>query len=376
MPWKEVTFMSSKLEFVKLALNESYNFSELCRRFNISRKTGYKLLNRFKEEGVAGLEERSRRPHSHPELTSLTVEEKIIAVRKRKPSWGCRKIRAYLLNNGEKAIPAKSTITDVLHRYKLIKNETHNKLIAPQRFEHESPNDLWQADFKGHFAMRKGRCHPLTVLDDHSRYSIGLQACDNERGNTVKSRFIALFEKYGMPWRINFDNGTPWASAHIRGFRYTELSIWLVRLGIRISFSRIRHPQTNGKDERFHRTLKLELLKEHYFKDIPDAQSHFDRWREEYNHERPHEALNMKPPVSRYELSNRKYPDVLPDIEYPDCSLIRQVNKAGNISFNNKKYFISESLNGLPVALREKEEGGFDIYFMHQKIFTINYTKL
>jgi transposase InsO family protein len=376
MPWKEVTQMASKLEFVKLALNGAHSFSELCLRFNISRKTGYKLLNRFKAEGAPGLEERSRRPHSHPELTPIEIEEKIIAVRKRKPSWGCRKIRAYLLNNDEKMIPAKSTITDVLHRNKLIKIETHNKLITPQRFEHESPNDLWQADFKGHFSMRKGRCHPLTVLDDHSRYSIGLQACDNERGNTVKSAFITLFEKYGMPWRINFDNGTPWSSAHIRGFRYSELSLWLVRLGIRISFSRIRHPQTNGKDERFHRTLKLELLKDHYFKDTADAQLHFDRWREEYNHERPHEALDMKPPVSRYKLSNRKFSSVLPEIEYPDCSLIRKVNKAGNISFNNKKYFISESLNGLPVALREKEEGKFDIYFMHQKIFTIDSAKL
>lgn len=372
MPWKEVTLMSSKLEFVKLALNESNNFSALCRRFSISRKTGYKLLGRFKEEGEQGLKERSRRPHSHPELTPAQVEEKIIALRKRKPSWGCRKIRAFLLNKGEEDIPAKSTITDVLHRHELIKKEPPNTSVAPGRFEHESPNDLWQADFKGHFAMRKGRCHPLTVLDDHSRYSIGLQAYDNERGDTVKSSFIALFEKYGMPWRMNFDNGTPWASAHIRGMRYTALSLWLVRLGIRVSFSRVRHPQTNGKDERFHRTLKTELLKEHYFKDVTEAQIYFDRWREEYNHERPHESLNMKPPVSRYSISNKKYPSVLPDIEYPDCSVIRRVNKAGNISINSNKYFISESLNGLPVALREKEDGKIDIYFMHQKILTIN----
>ncbi|MDR3491174.1 MAG: IS481 family transposase [Gammaproteobacteria bacterium] len=371
MPWEEVTQMSSKLEFVKLALNGSHTFSELCRRFSISRKTGYKLLNRFKELGVDGLKEQSRRPYSHPELTSSAIEEKIIALRERKPSWGCRKIRAFLLNNGETGIPAKSTITDILHRHDLIDKPTHKKLLTPQRFEHPEPNDLWQADFKGHFAMRSGRCHPLTVLDDHSRYSIGLNACDNERGKTVKAIFIELFERYGMPWRINFDNGTPWSSAHIRGFRYTELSIWLVRLGIRVSFSRIRHPQTNGKDERFHRTLKVELLKQHYFKNINDAQFHFDRWREEYNHERPHEALNMQPPSSRYRISNMKYPKTLPDIEYPDCSLIRQVNKAGNISLNNKKYFISESLNGLPVALREKADGKFDIYFMHQRIFTI-----
>jgi transposase InsO family protein len=372
MPWIEVTKMSSKLEFVLLVLKESHPFSELCRRFKISRKTGYKLLNRYKEEGLAGLEARSSRPHTHPVITPPSIEEKIVAVRKRKPSWGCRKIRAFLLNKGELQLPAKSTITDILHRHELIQKAEYKKLSNPQRFEHENPNDLWQADFKGHFAMRKGRCHPLTILDDHSRYSIGLQACDNERGATVKANFIKIFEKYGMPWRINFDNGTPWASAHIRGFRYTEFSIWLVRLGIRVSFSRVRHPQTNGKDERFHRTLKAELLKEHYFKNLTEAQKHFDHWREEYNYERPHESLNMQPPISRYLISKIKYPTVLPEIEYPDCSLVRHVNKAGNISLKTKKFFISESLNQMPVALRQIDDEKYNVYFCHQKILTIN----
>ena len=375
MPWKEVTQMSSKLEFVLLAQKQTQSFIELCRRFNISRKTGYKLVNRYKEEGAAGLEPRSSRPHSQPKLTSFQAQDKIIALRKRKPSWGCRKIKAYLLNKGELNLPAKSTITDILHRHNLIKKNEYKKLPNPQRFEHAAPNDLWQADFKGHFAMQNGRCHPLTILDDHSRYSIGLQACDNERGSTVKANFIKIFEKYGMPWRINFDNGTPWASAHIRGFRYTEFSIWLVRLGIRVSFSKIRHPQTNGKDERFHRTLKVELLKDQYFKNTNDAQRHFDRWREEYNYERPHEALNMQPPISRYSISERQYPVVLPDIEYPDCNLIRHVNKAGNISIKNKKFFISESLNQMPVALREVENDKYNVYFCHQKILTLDLTK-
>lgn len=372
MPWEEVTAMSSKLEFIRFALQESQSFSELCRRFKISRKTGYKLLKRFREEGAAGLKEYSRRPHSSPEKTKHIIEDKIIAVRKRKPTWGGRKIRALLLNQKENNIPAVSTITDILHRHNLIQKDDYQKLKNPKRFEHEAPNDLWQADFKGHFSMHKGRCHPLTVLDDHSRFSVGLRACNNERGDTVKSHFISIFEEYGLPWRINFDNGTPWASAHQRGYRYTEFSIWLIRLGIRVSFSRIRHPQTNGKGERFHRTLKTELLKYRYFRDIQDAQKHFDPWREEYNFERPHEALNMKPPISRYVISNRRYPEVLPDIEYRKSDLVKNVNAAGNISYKNKRFFISESLKGLPVALRECDDGKYNVYFCHQKILCID----
>jgi len=372
MPWKEVTKMSSKLEFVRLAQEKNASISELCQRFNISRKTGYKLLNRYKTQSLFGLEEQTRRPHHSPARTPETIEQKIIQARKRKPSWGGRKIRAWLLNQQEKNIPAASTITDILNRHGLIEKRDHKPLSPLQRFEHEAPNDLWQADFKGHFAMRKGRCHALTVLDDHSRYSIGLRACDNERADTVKSHFIELFEAYGLPWRMNFDNGTPWASAHTKHYRYTELSIWLIRLGIKVSFSRLRHPQTNGKDERFHRTLKAELLQYHYFWDLTEAQRAFDQWRNDYNFDRPHEALGMKPPVSRYTISQRKYSSVLPDIEYRTTDIVRKVNKAGNISVNNKKYFISESLQGLPVALREYAEGQYQVYFCQQKLFGID----
>src|SRR5579872_2869740 len=282
MPWKEVTKMKSKIEFIRFALEGSQPFSGLCNAFGISRKTGYKLMKRYKEHGMEGLEEKSRQPHTIPKKTDSIIGDKILAVRRRKPSWGGRKIRALLINQGEKNIPATSTITDILRRNGMIVYSPAERSKNLQRFEHEAPNDLWQADFKGHFAMHKGRCHPLTVLDDHSRFSIGLRACDNERGNTVKMHFIELFEEYGLPYRINFDNGSPWASPHIRHYRYTEFSTWLIRLGIRVSFSKIRHPQTNGKDERFHRTLKDELLRYHYFFDTHDAQKHFDPWRVEY----------------------------------------------------------------------------------------------
>lgn len=184
----------------------------------------------------------------------------------------------------------------------------------------------------------------------------------------VKQHFTNLFQTYGMPWQINFDNGPPWASVHERMRRLTSFSLWLIRLGIRVTYSSIRHPQTNGKDERFHQTLKNELLKFVCFLNLDDAQHHFDRWRDEYNYERPHEALGMDPPVSRYKTSPRKYPSCLPEITYGNQEMVGEVNKAGNIHYKKKKYFINESLYGLPVALRELENDKISMHFCHQKI--------
>jgi transposase InsO family protein len=370
MPWNEVTKMSLKLEFVRFALKHEVPFSRLCRRFKISRKTGYKLLQRYAEEGESGLSDHSRRPLSSPIKTTSEIEKKIIDLRQLKPSWGSRKIHAYLENKGAKNLPALSTITDILRRNNLIvKRDVPPK--AFERFEHVSPNDLWQVDFKGHFAIRTGRCHPLTILDDHSRYSIGLKACRGENTKTVKKHFIEVFEEFGLPFRMNFDNGTPWASSTSKHFRFTELTFWLLRLGIQVSFSKIRRPQTNGKLERFHRTLKSEVLQYEYFWNLKSAQKRFDAWRFEYNHERPHEAIDLKSPVSRYKCSSRLYPADLPDIEYRDTDIIRSVDAGGKISYQNKKIFISEGLKYLPVALRESE-GLIGIYFCHQKLLSIN----
>ncbi len=368
MPLQEVTKMSSKLEFIKLAIQGNAPFSQLCIRFGISRKTGYKLLNRFKADGVSGLEERSRTPGHSPLKTNHYIEVKILVLRKRKPSWGGRMIRSYLLNHGEKNVPAHSTITDILHRHGYIRDEESIKRKKIKRFEHKMPNDLWQIDFKGHFQIRTGRCHPLTILDDHSRFSIGLRACSNERGDTVKQHFIDIFEEYGLPWRINFDNGAPWGTIQ-RPDRYTALSLWLIRLGIQVSFSKIRRPQTNGKIERFHLTLKKELLAFNYFWNLKDAQKNFDSWREEYNLERPHQALNMQPPITRYAASRRAYPQHLPSIAYRDTDLVRTVNEAGNISVQNQKIFIGEALRGLPVGLRKNiGDREYSVYFCDQKI--------
>lgn len=371
MPWEKVTEMSLKLEFIQFALNQTEPFTTLCKRFKISTKTGYKLLNRYHEFGQAGLQEQSRRPLSSPNKTTERIEEKILAVRKKKPYWGGRKIRAYLANLGQPSLPATSTITDILNRHGLIKdNDKPSK--AFERFEHSQPNDLWQIDFKGHFPMHRQRCHPLTILDDHSRFSLGLKACLNESKMIVQEHFISVFEEYGLPFRINFDNGTPWAAIK-SGKRYlTELSLWLIRLGIQVSYSRIKRPQTNGKIERFHQTLKKELLQYQYYLNLDDAQKSFDKWRLEYNFERPHEALNLKTPGSRYCMSTRRYPEKLPEIEYRSTDIIRKVDVSGRISYQNKKIFIGEGFKHMPVGLRETSGDVLSIYFCHQKVVSIN----
>lgn len=372
MPWKEVTKMSSRMEFIKFFESGNEKFNHLCKRFGISRKTGYLLVARYRTQGVDGLQDISRRPFHSPFKTSKELEEKILRLRINKRCWGGRKIRAWFINNNEKNIPSASTITDILRRAGLIeKQESTNS--APGRFEHDAPNELWQCDFKGHFPLRMGRCHPLTILDDHSRYSICLQACANEQKDTVKQRFINVFKEYGLPWRMNFDNGSPWGVTGKVGV--TELYVWLVRLGIRVSYSRIRHPQTNGKDERFHRSLKAELLRYNNYHDLIDAQKSFDEWRINYNFERPHEAVLMKPPASRYKVSTRSYSDILLPIEYRDTDIIRNVNKAGQISFKGKKYFVGEALYKLPIGIREEQDESLAAYFCHQKLFILDLTK-
>lgn len=378
MAWREVSKKMLKLEFVELAQTSTVPFSELCKRFKISRPTGYKLLKRYKEEGLLGLEERSRRPKSSPNKTTEALEQQIIELRKEHPCWGGRTLRELLLREGMKEVPSSSAITDILRRHDLLSPGLSKANQSYIHFEHEAPNDLWQVDFKGHVPLKvKGRCHPLTVLDDHSRFSIGLKACGNESRETIQPHFIELFEQYGLPFRINFDNGAPWGSAHQRTYRYTEFSTWLIRLGIRVSFSRPHHPQTNGKVERFHRTLKDELLQFYTFCDLNEAQLKLDRWREQYNHKRPHHALDMKTPSSRYHVSNKNYPAVLPEIEYPDTDRIVKVDAAGNSSFHGKRLFITESLKGQPVAIRQTAlEEIYDVYFCNQKLIEFNYKNI
>lgn len=371
MPWKEVSIMSSRKEFVLLAKQESANIRALCRQFGISPKTGYKLLKRYGELGDTGLLDVSKQPKTSPRRTPESMETAVLSLRDQHPAWGGRKLAARLQALGHVDIPSPSTITAILRRHNRLNPQDSSKHQAWQRFEHPSPNDLWQMDFKGHVAMRNGRCHPLTVLDDHSRYSVCLRACLNEQTATVQSALTDTFRRYGLPWRMTMDNGSPWGNDGINP--YTSLTVWLMHLGIKVSHSRPYHPQTQGKDERFHRTLKAELLAYETFADQSSAQNRFDTWRSTYNMERPHEALGLLPPISRYKPSTRSFPETLPPIEYSPDDQIRKVQDKGEFSFLGRTFKLSKAFQGYPVGLRPINlDGCFEVYFCQQKIALIN----
>lgn len=292
MPWKVCDAMSLRKEFIMLASVSGANIRQLCRQYKISPKTGYKWLKRYSEDGDEGLKDRSRKPLASPRQTPAGHEAVVVTMRDERRVWGGRKIRARMIAQGYQDVPAASTITDILRRHGRLSEDEASKHKAWTRFEHEAPNQLWQMDFKGHFPMGQGRCHPLTVLDDHSRFSLGLIACSNERTETVQRGLTSLFRRYGLPDRILADNGSPWGSNGEH--RYTQLNVWLLRLGIITSHGRPYHPQTQGKEERFHRTLKAELLRWEDFRNLTHCQRLFDAWRNKYNMERPHEALESK----------------------------------------------------------------------------------
>jgi len=232
---------------------------------------------------------------------------------------------------------------------------------------------MWQMDFKGHFALDKGRCHPLTVLDDHSRYALGLEACPDEKRVTVQPKLIDVFRRYGLPHSILVDNGNPWGRAERHP--HTKLTVWLIRLGITVIHSGANHPQTLGKDERFHRTLKAEVLQNRVFGDLDDCQEKFDEWKYVYNFERPHEAIGMDVPGSRYRPSSRSFPAVLPSVEYAPGDIVRKVQYKGEVFYKNKAYTVSRAFHGCHVALRRSPTDGImDVFFCHQKVSEINLT--
>jgi transposase InsO family protein len=375
MPWKECSAVSARLEFVELAQSEGANVALLCRRFGISRKTAYKWMSRYKLGGIEHLKDQSRRPHHSPSKTAADVEQKIVELRQCHRAWGGRKLAARLAALGVKTLPAASTITSVLRRHDLLDQADCLERQRSRRFERAAPNDLWQMDFKGHVPMRQGgRCHPLTVLDDHSRYAIVLSACGDEKTATVQGRLTEAFRRYGLPWRMLMDNGAPWGAAGwAADSPWTRLTLWLARLGVGVSHGRPCHPQTQGKEERFHRTLVAELLRWRTFADLSDAQGQLDPWRFTYNHERPHEALGMAVPAQRYTPSPRSFPEQLPTVEYDSKDLVRRVRSDGKIKLHNRLIMIGSSLIGERVAVRPtRDEGLWDVYYCQQGIGRID----
>ena len=355
MPWNEVSTVSLPLEFVHLASQEGANMRQLCRRFAVSPKTGYKWLTRFRAGGTAGLEDDSRRPTHSPRRTPESLEQQILKLHVEHPAWGGRKLRARLLALGAADVPSASTITAILRRHAALGQATEG--AHPwRRFEHDAPNRLWQMDFKGHVALEQGRCHPLTVLDDHSRFALGLFACGGEDAATVRTHLTTLFRRYGLPERLLCDNGPPWGSGPQA--QHTLLTVWLLRLGIGVSHGRPYHRQTQGKDERFHRTLNAEVLQGRTFRDLEGGRRRFDAWRTVYNHERPHEALNLAVPASRYRPSPRVFPEALPPLVYDGGDVVRKVQSRGPIHFQGREWPVGQAFQGHPVALRATPTDG------------------
>lgn len=342
MPWKEETVEDQRRTFVIRANEAGCNFSALCREFRITRRTGYKWLERYRS-GEA-LEDQSRAPLHQPRKTNPETEELILSVRSNHPTWGARKILRYLEDKGNAGLPAPSTATSILKRNGFISPEESARHTAFQRFVRDAPNDLWQMDFKGHFAMMDGnRCHPLTMKDDHSRNLLCLDAYDNERWESVKGSLNRVFLNYGLPAAILCDNGAPWGDS-LGG--YTPFELWMMQMDVLPIHGRPLHPQTQGKEERFHRTLNEDILKRTPIRDLAHAQQLFDSYRLEFNTERPHSALNLDVPAKHYKKSPRMMPDVLKEPEYDAGKSLRKVNCKGYISIQNHRYYLSETFCG------------------------------
>lgn len=368
MPWKEVSMMDQRLEFVRLASLEGANRRELCRRFGISAQTGYKWLGR-----AAGGDfvERSRRPLSSPLRCSGALEQAVLEVRDRHPAWGARKIAA-VLERQAIAVPAASTLHAILVRHERI-FPRRGGAPAHLRFERPEPNELWQMDFKGASTLGNGqRLHPLTVIDDHSRYALCVGACGDETGTSVKTQLTGVFQHYGLPQAFFVDNGNPWGDS--QGGEWTKFRVWLLKYGVHLIHARPYHPQSRGKNERFHRSMEDEVFAMRPLADLHEAQRVFTGWRGCYNHERPHEGIGMKRPAERYRPSPRAMPGTLPEVAYPEGETVRKlsVNKA-TISFKGKDWTVPRAFQGELLAIRpQSTDGLFGIYFGANFIKTID----
>src|SRR5262245_46235146 len=372
MPWQEVSIVDQRQEFVRLACQEGANRRELCRRFGIHPDTAYKWLARW-ASGDRQLCDRSRRPHRSPARSARALEALVLAVRDEHPTWGARKIARCLEREGTRA-PVPSTVHEILRR--------HGRIVVPagaerasQRFEKEAPNVLWQMDFKGWIRLGNGtRCHPLTVIDDHSRYVPCLTACADQQGHTVQGYLTTTFRRYGLPDAIFVDNGTPWGEPS--GERWTRFGVWLLKLGVAVLHSRPYHPQSRGKNERFHRTLAAEVFALERYRDLASVQRAFDRWRIVYNFERPHQALDQEVPASRYRPSPRPMPDRLPEADYDAHEIVRTVPSSKDyISFKGRLWKVPQAFRGERVAIRPLDKDGpFGVFFAACQIAQIDLT--
>jgi putative transposase len=365
MPWKETCPMDERMKFIADYLQDEWSLSVLCRHYGISRKTGYKWLARYRTDGPSGLMDRHRAPRRHPNAIPQMIQDRIVAFRVEHPHWGPRKL-VYRLAQLEPDIrwPASSTVGEILKRHGLIaprRRRRHTPPYARPFHEGLQPNDVWSADFKGWFRTRCGtRIDPLTIADTASRYLLRCQALMRPTRTTVQAVFTAAFQEYGLPVAIRTDNGPPFASTGLGGL--SQLSVWWLRLGITPERIRPGHPEENGRHERMHRTLKQATARPPQAtpKDQQDA---FDRFRTEYNQERPHEALEMQTPAQHYQASPRHFPDRVPEMEYPPEYQVRRVRSNGQIRWQGRLIFLSEVLIGQRVGLHQIDNGLWHLNF-------------
>ena len=295
---------------------------------------------------------------------------RIMDVRAAHPTWGARKIHRFMIDKGETRLPAVSTVNEILKRNDLISAEASEQHTPWKRFEHKNPNALWQMDYKGHFGMGNGkRCHGLTLLDDHSRFSLCLDAKENEQWAPTKASLVRVFREFGMPDAILCDNGSPWADNH---GGYTPFEIWMMQMDILPMHGRPLHPQTQGKDERFHRTLKEDLLKRKPLADLNEAQREFDAFRYCYNYERPHAALKLDVPAKHYKPSKRGYIEEPKEPEYDSGKNLRKVNCKGYISVQEHRYYLSESMIGKYIELRQSTDNLMILAYGNFEVARIN----
>jgi transposase InsO family protein len=363
MPWKEKSVMELRTLFVLKASEPLANISELCREFGISRKTGYKWLKRYANEGFDGLKNLSQRPKSFPHEIDVDTCLEVIRLKKDHPEWGPKKIHALLgRRRNKESLPARITIERILDRAGYVKHVTKRKKRPPipkrSIIQPSQPNDVWTVDFKGWWMTALGfRCEPLTVRDEFSRFVFLLKPLANSKTESVRREFEHLFKVYGLPSVIRFDNGQPFACTRAVA-RLTRLSVWFITLGIRVDPINPGHPQDNGGHERMHKDIRDQLEK----KGIAD-QAAFDLWRHEFNRIRPHEALQMKTPYDVYQKSDRPFPAGTIDIVYPSVFEIRIVNHLGNVTYKKKSYFISSSLAGMRVGLKHTVTSRLEVWF-------------
>ena len=350
MPWKDKTVEDLRQEFI-IAAKQCSNFSSVCREFGITRKTGYKWLDRFEKQEK--LSNKSRAPNNVANKTPIEIEEVIVGLRIQNPAWGAKKLKQVLENQGF-SIPCAKTVNNILNRYGCISKEESLKHKPYVRFEKENCNEMWQADFKGEFKMRDGNyCYPLNIFDDHSRYALTINPVTNT-ANVVIPTFREAFYIYGMPDSILTDNGVQFA-----GFRqgYTQFEKWLMQHDVLPIHGRIKHPQTQGKIERFHRTMKQELLKYYTPLNINDAKRVFTEWQEKYNTKRPHEALGLRCPSEVYQASNRVYNESIEKYSYGGQFHVIKVNSWGYVCFNNWQVYLSETMSGEYIEFRPHPSG-------------------